>query len=119
MYPGDQVERLALKYRPATFDEVAGQEYPKRVLQQLILNNRACANLLLHGSVGAGKTSLVRLYARAMNCQAPTAKGDSCGECGRCKSMGVGNDSGFVELDAPKFRNHNAFKGELERLLCE
>jgi DNA polymerase III subunit gamma/tau len=117
MYPGDQVERLALKYRPTTFDKIVGQEYPKRVLQQLILNNRACANLLLHGSVGSGKTSLVRLYARAMNCEAPTAKGDSCGECGRCKSMSAGNDSGFVELDAPKFRNHSAFRDEMVRLL--
>ena len=66
------MRRLALKYRPKTFDEVVGQEYPKRIISQLVLNGQSCANLLLHGSVGSGKTSLVRIYAGALNCEAKT-----------------------------------------------
>jgi DNA polymerase III subunit gamma/tau len=111
------VERLALKYRPKIFEKVIGQEYPKRIIAQLILNNQSCANLLLHGSVGAGKTSLVRIYAGALNCERPTVTGDRCFGCGRCEDLDGGDETGFVELDTPKFRERNALQDEIERLL--
>jgi DNA polymerase III subunit gamma/tau len=111
------VERLALKYRPKTFAEVVGQEFPKRIISQLILNNQSCANLLLHGSVGSGKTTLVRIYAGALNCEAPTFTGDRCFRCRRCQALDAGDNSGFVELDTPKFRELNTLKGEIDRLL--
>jgi len=111
------LNRLALKYRPKIFEEVIGQEYPKRIISQLILNNQSCANLLLHGSVGSGKTSLVRIYADALNCETPTATGHRCFGCDRCKALDDGDDTGFVELDTPKFRERNALKDEIDRLL--
>ena len=85
LHPGNHVKRLALKYRPRTFEQVVGQEYPKRIMSQLILNGQSCANLLLHGSVGSGKTTLVRIYAGALNCETPTATGDRCFGCDRCR----------------------------------
>lgn len=111
------MERLALKYRPNVFKDVIGQEFPKQIIAQLIVNNQSCANLLLHGSIGSGKTSLVRLYAGALNCESPTASGDRCFGCGRCKALDAGDETGFVELDTPKFRDLNALKNEIERLL--
>lgn len=111
------VKRLALKYRPNTFDEVIGQEYPKRIISQLILNNQSCANLLLHGSVGSGKTTLVRIYAAALNCEAPTTTGDRCFTCRQCKAWHAGHDTGFTELDTPKFRERRALQDEIERVL--
>lgn len=111
------VRRVALKYRPKTFQEVIGQEYPKRVISQLILNNQSCANLLLHGSVGSGKTTLVRIYAGALNCEKPTALGDRCFSCDRCKALDEGDRSGFVELDTPKFRDFKTLKGEFDRII--
>jgi DNA polymerase-3 subunit gamma/tau len=111
------VERLALKYRPKTFVEVEGQEYPKRIISQLILNNQSCANLLLYGSVGSGKTSLVRLYAGALNCESPSKTGDRCFNCGRCVELEAGDETGFIEIDTPKFRDFNTLRDEIDRLL--
>ena len=115
--PGTRVKRLALKYRPKVFEKVIGQEYPKRIISQLILNHQSCANLLLHGSVGSGKTTLVRIYAGALNCEAPTSTGDRCFVCGRCQALDAGNDGAFVELDTPKFRELSTLKDEIDRLL--
>ncbi|MGM5028314.1 AAA family ATPase [Tardiphaga sp. 862_B3_N4_1] len=111
------MERLALKYRPETFQGVIGQEYPKRIISQLILNKQSCANLLLHGSVGSGKTTLVRIYAGALNCESPTATGDRCFACDRCKALDAGDDAGFVELDTPKFRDLAGLKAEINRVV--
>ncbi|WP_434925369.1 AAA family ATPase [Bradyrhizobium sp. HKCCYLS3070] len=109
--------RLALKYRPRTFEEVVGQEYPKRIISQLILNGQSCANLLLHGSVGSGKTTLVRIFAGALNCERPTNSGDRCFDCDRCKALNAGDDAGFYELDTPKFRTRSTLQNEIERVL--
>lgn len=111
------MKRLALKYRPRTFQEVVGQEYPKRIISQLVLNGQSCANLLLHGSVGSGKTTLVRIYAGALNCEALTITGDRCFACDRCKALDAGDDSGFVELDTPKFRAKSTLENAIERVL--
>ncbi|QQO14792.1 AAA family ATPase [Bradyrhizobium diazoefficiens] len=111
------MKRLALKYRPKTFEQVVGQEYPKRIISQLIRNGQSCANLLLHGSVGSGKTTLVRIYAAALNCEAPTATGDRCFACRQCKAWDAGDDTGFTELDTPKFRERRALEIEIDRLL--
>lgn len=117
LYSGTHVQRLALKYRPRTFEEVIGQEYPKRIISQLILNNQSCANLLLHGSVGSGKTSLVRIYAGSLNCENPAPTGDRCFGCDPCRALDAGKRIGFVELDTPKFRQRKALMDEIDRLL--
>lgn len=111
------MERLSLKYRPKLLSEVVGQEYPKRIISQLILNNQSCANLLLHGSVGSGKTTLVRIYAGALNCRTPVATGDRCFVCDRCKALNSGDNAGFVELDTPKFRDLGSLKAEITRVV--
>ena len=113
------MQRIALKYRPKTFKEVVGQEYPKRIISQLILNNQSCANLLLHGSVGSGKTTLVRIYAGSLNCEAPTATGDRCFGCDRCRALDAGDKTGFFELDTPKYRERKTLEDEIDRLLKE
>ncbi|MGJ5080215.1 AAA family ATPase [Bradyrhizobium sp. HKCCYLS3013] len=111
------MKRLALKYRPQTFEKVVGQEYPKRIISQLVLNGQSCANLLLHGSVGSGKTTLVRIYAGALNCERPTNSGDRCFDCDRCKALNAGDDTGFYELDTPKFRTRRTLQNEIDRVL--
>lgn len=75
---------LAATYRPRTFGAVRGQRHPVRVLSELIKRNQTAYNILLHGSVGSGKTSLVRLFEMALNCDQPTADGSPCGECQWC-----------------------------------
>lgn len=121
------MHRIALKYRPKTFAQVLGQDHPKRTIQQLILNNRSCANLLAHGSIGSGKTTLIRLYAMALNCENPTAQADCCFRCEPCRaaadeanglrSKHAISASGLEELDAPRFRDLDVLKDRLDLLL--
>ena len=121
------MQRFALKYRPKTFAQMRGQDHPKRVISQLILNGRSCENLLLHGSIGSGKTSFVRIYAMALNCDQPAALGDCCFRCDSC--IAAANESarargkheistsGLEELDAPGFRDFDLLKDRLDLLL--
>nr|WP_292510309.1 AAA family ATPase [Methylobacterium sp.] len=85
---------LAGKYRPRTFKAVQGQPHPVRFLSGLIQHGQAARSLLLHGAIGSGKTSLVRIYAQALNCETPTAEGSPCQTCEPCQT-GVG----FHEYD--------------------
>ena len=81
---GARSPSLANKYRPQRFEDVYGQDHPVRYLSGLIKRGRIRRNLLLHGAVGSGKTSLVRLYAKALICDAPTQSGSPCGTCQWC-----------------------------------
>lgn len=85
---------LAQKYRPATFEAVLGQSHPVRFLSGLIQHGQAARSLLLHGAIGSGKTSLVRIYAQALNCETPTAEGSPCRTCRFCRE-----GAGFHEYD--------------------
>ena len=65
------MDALVSRYRPRVFGEVFGQDYPVRILSELIKRGRICRNLLLYGSVGSGKTTLARIYGMALNCDSP------------------------------------------------
>jgi DNA polymerase III subunit gamma/tau len=85
---------FASKHRPHTFEKVRGQPHPVRFLSGLIQRGQVGRSLLLHGAIGSGKTSLVRIYARALNCDAPTEEGSPCLGCQPCL-----NKEGFHEYD--------------------
>lgn len=74
-----------------------------KILSALVLANRRAEDLLLFGSVGSGKTSLVRIYGRALNCLEPNpANGSPCGTCPECtRSNDRRKQSLFVEYDVP------------------
>lgn len=80
---------LASKFRPRTFEAVLGQPHPVRFLSGLVRHGQKGRSLLLHGAIGSGKTSLVRIYAQALNCETPTAGGSPCRDCRFCRE-GVG-----------------------------
>jgi DNA polymerase-3 subunit gamma/tau len=77
--------QLTLKHRPARFEDVIGQEPAVQFLSQLITRGKIIRNILLHGSHGSGKTSLARLYMRALYCDTPTTKGSPCYTCAGCQ----------------------------------
>lgn len=77
---------LALKYRPARFDQVVGQPVAVKVLKQLAISRDDLRVVLLAGQYGVGKTTLARLYGKLSNCE-NKAKGDACGECRSCQAM--------------------------------
>lgn len=93
-----QESNLADKYRPERFEDVWGQPHAKRYLSGLIKRGQIGRSLLLFGAVGSGKTSLVRLYAKALNCEKPTDTGSPCGFCRYCIEPEPRN-AGLYEFD--------------------
>ncbi len=90
---------LARKYRPKTFEEVAGQEVIKRTLRGAIEEARIGHAYLFTGPRGTGKTTTARLFAKALNCeQGPTP--NPCGTCERCQAIEAGAEADVIEIDA-------------------
>ena len=104
------MDALVSRYRPQVFSEVFGQDYPVRILSQLIKRGQICRNLLLYGSVGSGKTTLARIYGKALNCDSPDEDGSPCLRCSSCKKIEEGDPLRFKELDAPLFETLDHFK---------
>ena len=76
-------EVLARKWRPQTFDEVVGQDHIVRTLKNAIIQNRISQAYLFAGPRGTGKTTLARIFAKALNCKdGPTIT--PCGVCASC-----------------------------------
>jgi len=95
---------LARRYRPLTFDEVVGQEHVSRTLKNAIADKRVGHAYLFCGPRGVGKTSMARLFAKALNCaQGPTDT--PCNACEICVSVHDGSDTDVVEMDAASNRS--------------
>ena len=94
---------FADKYRPSTFAEVFGQESVVACLSGLIARGRIGRCVLLHGAVGSGKTTLARIYARALNCQAPDSKSSPCYACEACGASQDGPIPGFEEYNISRY----------------
>ena len=92
-------QTLYRKYRPQTFDEVKGQDAIVRVLKNQINNNRLSHAYLFVGTRGTGKTSIAKLFARAINCENPK-DGSPCNECASCKAALNGTSMNVIEMDA-------------------
>ena len=90
---------LPLKYRPMTFDDVVGQEHVVRTLRHAIEANRIANAYLFIGPRGIGKTTLSRIFAKALNCTHPNGV-EPCGECDNCREIAAGRSIDVTELDA-------------------
>ena len=95
------MEHLALyrKYRPSTFEEVVGQQHITQALKNQIISGNIGHAYLFTGSRGIGKTSIARIFAKAVNCLNPT-NGSPCGECETCQKLSTQNDINIIEIDA-------------------
>jgi DNA polymerase-3 subunit gamma/tau len=95
---------LARRYRPLSFDEVVGQEHVSRTLKNAIAEKRVGHAYLFCGPRGVGKTSMARLFAKALNC----AKGPTdtpCNACEICVAVHDGTDTDVIEMDAASNRS--------------
>ena len=90
---------LYRKWRPASFDEVKGQDPIVRTLKNQIVSERIGHAYLFCGTRGTGKTSIAKIFARAVNCEHPV-EGSPCGECSMCRQIAAGNSLNVVEIDA-------------------
>ena len=89
---------LYRKYRPQNFKEVVGQEIIKKILQNSIKNNKINHAYIFSGPRGTGKTSIAKIFAKAVNCF-DNKDGDTCGECDFCKNAHH-NELDIIEIDA-------------------
>lgn len=95
---------LYRKYRPASFEQVAGEIEIVRALMNSLKNHHLSQAYLFTGPRGVGKTTLARLIAKSVNCLSPQENGEACGECENCKSFQEGNFLDLVEIDAASNR---------------
>ena len=90
---------LYRKWRPTRFEEVVGQEGIVRTLKNQIRSGRIGHAYLFCGTRGTGKTTMAKIFARAVNCEHPV-DGSPCNECAVCRSVLSGNSVNVVEIDA-------------------
>lgn len=89
---------LYRKYRPTTFEEVAGQSYIVKILKNALETNKIAHAYLFAGPRGTGKTSMAKLFAKALNCE--EGIGHICGKCKNCTSVVDGTHPDVIEIDA-------------------
>ncbi len=89
---------LYREFRPKTFDEVIGQDYIIKTLKNQILTDRLTHAYLFCGPRGTGKTSVAKIFAKAINCT-HTTDGNPCGKCTECVALNEANTD-IVEIDA-------------------
>ncbi len=90
---------LYRKFRPATFEEVKGQDPIVTTLRNQIKAERIGHAYLFCGTRGTGKTSVAKIFAKAVNCENPR-EGSPCGECAICKAIAAGASMNVIEIDA-------------------
>lgn len=90
----------ARKYRPMTFDSVVGQGALTTTLKNAVKSRKLAHAYLFCGPRGVGKTTCARIFAKAINCENPTADGEACNECESCKAFNEGRSLNIFELDA-------------------
>ena len=90
----------ARKYRPMSFDSVVGQSALTTTLKNAVRSGKLAHAYLFCGPRGVGKTTCARIFAKAINCQHPTADGEACNECESCKAFNEQRSYNIFELDA-------------------
>lgn len=94
---------LTAKYRPKTFAEVAGQDAVKAILSRAAATGRVAPAYLFSGTRGVGKTTIARIFAKALNCEtAPTA--EPCNQCQHCRQITAGVAPDVIEIDGASNR---------------
>lgn len=90
---------LYRKFRPTVFEDVKGQEHIVTTLKNQIRSGRTSHAYLFCGTRGTGKTTIAKIFAKAVNCEHPV-DGSPCGECAICKSIAAGTSMNVIEIDA-------------------
>ena len=90
---------LYRKFRPQEFEDVKGQDHIVTTLKNQIKADRIGHAYLFCGTRGTGKTTVAKIFAKAVNCEHPV-DGSPCGECAICKAITEGSSMNVIEIDA-------------------
>lgn len=90
---------LYRKFRPKEFGDVKGQDHIVTTLKNQIKAERIGHAYLFCGTRGTGKTTIAKIFAKAVNCEHPV-DGNPCGECAACRSIAAGTSMNVIEIDA-------------------
>ena len=85
-------------YRPQSFSEVAGQDVIVQTLKNTVLSNKIGHAYIFSGPRGTGKTSLAKIFAKAINCESPI-DGNPCNKCASCQNINTSSASDVIEID--------------------
>jgi DNA polymerase-3 subunit gamma/tau len=96
-------QALYRRWRPQTFREVIGQEYTAKTLQNSIAQDVISHAYLFAGPRGIGKTSVARIFAKAINCSSPQ-QGEPCNQCDSCHHITQGRSLDVIEIDGASNR---------------
>lgn len=110
---------LARKWRPHDFDTIVGQDHVVTALTRALTEKRLHHAYLFTGTRGVGKTTISRIFAKALNCQGKDGKGDvtahPCGVCPACRAIDEGRFPDYIEMDAASNRSVEDMTALLER----
>lgn len=90
---------LARKWRPRVFEDVIGQEHVTRTLRNSVLKKQVAHAYLLTGTRGVGKTTIARIFAKAIRCENLSEQGNPCLECNSCQSIDSNSSLDYIEID--------------------
>jgi DNA polymerase-3 subunit gamma/tau len=107
---------LARKWRPKQFEEVVGQTHVTRTLQNAIKQDKLAHAYLFTGTRGVGKTSIARLFAKAIRCENRKADCNPCLVCAACKDIDSGSSMDYTEIDGASNNSVDDVRGLIENV---
>ena len=106
---------LARRWRPQQFSDIIAQDHVSQTLSNAIASERIAHSFIFAGPRGVGKTTTVRILAKALNCEkGPTAK--PCNECTNCESITKGNSLDVLEIDGASNRGIDEIRNLRENI---
>jgi len=105
------------KYRPIDFKEIVGQNHIKTTLQNELELSKVSHAYLFTGPRGTGKTTMARIFAKAINCQnLEKTKNEPCNKCDYCKDIKEGKELDIIEIDAASNRGIDEIRDLREKV---